>query len=81
MSRCFIWFPISSLGKPNLYQNLVDLTRKWVFYNIVVIFDFVVFLVGVCFRECYCFVPDESYLTKKMSYPPAEVFPSNPPLV
>ena len=23
MSRCFTWFPISGLGKPKLYQNLV----------------------------------------------------------
>ena len=23
MSRCFTWFPISGLGEPNIYQNLV----------------------------------------------------------
>ena len=27
MSRCFTWFPISGLGEPNLYHNLVDFTR------------------------------------------------------
>jgi len=27
MSRCFIEFPISGLGGPNIYQNLGDLTR------------------------------------------------------
>jgi hypothetical protein len=26
MSRCFTWFPISGLGKPKLYQNLVLIT-------------------------------------------------------
>jgi len=29
----------------------------------------------------YCFVPDESYLTRKMSLLPELVFPSNPPSV
>ena len=27
MSRCLTWFPISGLGKPNLYHNLGDFTR------------------------------------------------------
>ena len=29
MSICFTWFPISGLGEPYLYHNLVDFTRKW----------------------------------------------------
>ena len=29
MSICLTWFPISGLGKPKLYQNHGDLTRKW----------------------------------------------------
>ena len=28
MSRCFTWFPISGLGEPNIYQNLVCFTRN-----------------------------------------------------
>ena len=32
MSICLTWFPISGLGKPNLYHNLGDFTRKWGFY-------------------------------------------------
>jgi len=27
MSRCFTWFPIESLGKPNIYHDLGDFTR------------------------------------------------------
>ena len=29
----------------------------------------------------HCFIPDELYLTRKMSDSPEFVFPSNPPLV
>ena len=29
MSRCLTWFPISGLGEPNIYQNLVWITRMW----------------------------------------------------
>ena len=29
MSICLTWFPISGLGKPNLYHNLGDFTRMW----------------------------------------------------
>ena len=29
MSRCFTDFPISVLVEPNIYQNLVRITRKW----------------------------------------------------
>ena len=36
---------------------------------------------GVGFREGYCFVPDESYLTRKTSNLPELVFPSKSPLV
>jgi len=36
---------------------------------------------GVGFRVCYYFVPDELYLTRKMSLSPKCVFPSNSPLV
>ena len=32
MRSCFNWFPISGLGKPKLYQNMEDFTRKWGFY-------------------------------------------------
>jgi len=32
MSRCFTWFPISGLGKPKLYQNLVCFTMCVGFY-------------------------------------------------
>jgi len=32
MGRCFTWFPISGLGEPNIYQNLVCFTRMWGFY-------------------------------------------------
>jgi len=32
MSRCFTRFPISGLGEPEIYQNLVCFTRKWGFY-------------------------------------------------
>ena len=28
MSRCFNWFPISGLGEPKLYHNLVCFTRN-----------------------------------------------------
>jgi len=28
MRSCFIEFPISGLGEPNIYQNLGDLTRN-----------------------------------------------------
>ena len=38
MSRCFNWFPISGLGKPNLYHNLGDFTRMGDFTLWVVIF-------------------------------------------
>ena len=31
MSMCFTWFPISGLGKPNIYQNLGGFTRMWDF--------------------------------------------------
>ena len=32
MSRCFAWFPIVVvIGEHNIYQNLVDFTRKWDF--------------------------------------------------
>ena len=31
MSICLTRFPISGLGKPNLYQNLVCFTRIWGF--------------------------------------------------
>ena len=31
MSKYFTWFPIVGLGKPNIYQNLGDFTRKWDF--------------------------------------------------
>ena len=41
ISMCFTWFPISGLGKPKLYQNLVGITRKWGFY-----------LVGSDFLNC-----------------------------
>ena len=32
MSICLTRFPINGLGKPNLYHNLGDFTRKWGFY-------------------------------------------------
>ena len=32
MRVCFTWFPISGLGKPNLYQNMRCFTRMWGFY-------------------------------------------------
>ena len=31
MSRGFTWFPMSSLGVPNIYQNLGYFTRMWDF--------------------------------------------------
>jgi len=49
MSECFTLFLISGLGEPNIYQNLVWITRMWGIYDIVVIFDFEVFCGGVCF--------------------------------
>ena len=42
MRVCFTWFPISGLGEPNIYQNLVWIT-------ICGDFDLVVFLVGCLF--------------------------------
>ena len=42
MRVCFTWFPISGLGEPNIYQNLVWIT-------ICGDFDLVVFMVSVCF--------------------------------
>ena len=32
MSICLTWFPISGLGEPNIYQNLVCFTRIGEFY-------------------------------------------------
>ena len=32
MSICLTWFPISGLGKPQLYQKMEDFTRMWGFY-------------------------------------------------
>ena len=29
MSECFTEFRISGLGEPNIYQNLMRITRKW----------------------------------------------------
>ena len=29
MSRCFTWFPIGSLGEPNIYNDLGEFTRIW----------------------------------------------------
>ena len=78
MSRCFTWFPFGGLGKPNYTIIWLNLQECGV-YDIVVFFDFEVFLGGVCFRECYCFVPDELYLTRKISSLPEFLFPSNPP--
>ena len=31
MSICLTWFPIGSLGEPNLYHHLVEFTRMWGF--------------------------------------------------
>ena len=31
IGKCFKRFPISSLGEPNVYQNLVCFTRMWDF--------------------------------------------------
>ena len=56
MSECFTLFLISGLGEPNIYQNLVWITRMWGIYDIVVIFDFDVFLGVYCFRGGYCFI-------------------------
>ena len=39
MSICLTWFPISGLGKPKLYQNLVWITMCGGIYDIVVFFD------------------------------------------
>ena len=46
MSECFTWFLISGLGLPNVYQNLMRITMCGGIYDIVVIFDFEVFLGG-----------------------------------
>ena len=32
MSRCFTWFPIESLGKPNIYHDSGVFYKKWGFY-------------------------------------------------
>ena len=32
MSTCLTWFPISGLGKPNIYHDLGCFTRIWGFY-------------------------------------------------
>jgi hypothetical protein len=32
MSICLTMFPISGLGKPKLYQNMLCFTRMWGFY-------------------------------------------------
>ena len=32
MSTCLTWFPISGLGKPNIYHDLGEFTRTWGFY-------------------------------------------------
>ena len=29
MSICLTWFPLSSLGEPNIYNHLGYFTRKW----------------------------------------------------
>ena len=59
-------------------------------YDIVVIFDFGLLVGGFVLEGgyseemmglYYCFVPDELYLTKKMSFPPELVFPSKSPEV
>ena len=33
-SRCFTWFPISGLGEPEIYQNLVCITRMWILLRV-----------------------------------------------
>ena len=50
MSSFFTCFPISGLGEPKLYQNMVCFTMCGGIYDIVVIIDFVVFLEGYYFR-------------------------------
>ena len=56
MSKCFTWFPIGVLGEPNIYQNLMWITMCGGFYDIVVIFDLVVFWLVFVLEGGYCFV-------------------------
>ena len=71
MSRCFTKFPISGLGEPNIYQNLVCFTRMWedcggvsdceeivgeVNHTTECVTDL---LISICVRIVYCFTPSE----------------------
>ena len=68
MSRCLTWVPISGLGEPKLYQNLGCFTRMW--GGLWKVSDLCRisggYLQGMMGLD-YCFVPDELYLTRKMS--------------
>ena len=56
MSECFTEFRISGLGEPNIYQNLMRITRKWGIGSVDVsiclggILGGYLFLVGDLFR-------------------------------
>ena len=45
MSICLTWFPISGLGEPHIYQNLVCFTRKWG----VLTWEFIWWVLFYCF--------------------------------
>ena len=51
MSRCFTWFPFDRFGEPNIYHDSGVFYKNVGIYDIVVIFDFEVFLVGCLFLE------------------------------
>ncbi len=67
MSRCFTWFPISGLGKPKLYQNLMWITMCGGFYDIVVFFDCEVFW-GVFVLEGGLLVFLTNFIRHKFTY-------------
>ena len=50
MSRCFTWFPIGGFRRTQYITSIGLFYKEGGIYDIVVFFDLVVFLVGVCFR-------------------------------
>ena len=83
MSICLTWFPNWFVYKNPIY------TRTWFELQClrIILGDYLTLLriSGGYSQEMmgldYCFIPDELYLTRKMSFSPELVLPSNPPPV
>ena len=67
MSICLTRFPISGLGEPNIYQNLMRITMCGGFYDIVVFFDCEVFW-GVFVSEGGLLVFLTNFIRHKFTY-------------